>query len=414
MRGRRLGAAMILLLAASPAAAEHVGVLALDGKDAPVPRGELARRIAAAASDATAGVLTTAAENLRAGAVPRSRLERFTQVRARADEGWRSFTNVQPDAARSRLARARGDAEELLAIAGGLELYADISLRLGAVLDHLGRDAEAGDAIRVALALDPDRVLTEREFSPDVLAAVESARAVAPPTRAVRIGGSTPGRAPVELEVDGTSRGTAPLTLELPLGNHVVIARAPGHTPRALAFALNATATTELAVDLDPDPHAAAIAAGLAAGTPDGRATATVEAALRFGEVDAIIVAATAWRRDEPALLIQRCAGIPLRCTPITEIGYRDSTGLDAAARAGLEDVSTAGATLVAPTLANDRRLEQGRGNDGRCITCKPWVWAGAGAVLIAATVITLVVTADKPTHPLIILDPGATGPPLE
>jgi len=405
---------LAIAVAAAPArtaAAEHVGVIAIEGKDAPVARAELARAAAATATDATADVLATAGANLRAGAVPRARLERFTQVRALADSGWQAFLDVQPDAARRRLARARGDAEDILTLPGGIELYADVSLRLGAVLDYVGRKDDGRDAIRVALALDPDRALTEREFSPDVLAVVAAARAVAPPTRTVRIASGTPSRAPVAIEVDGTARGAAPASLELPLGTHVIVARAPDHTPRALAFALDATGSAEVTLDLDTDPDAAAVGAGLSAGASDARATATVEAALRFGEIDAVVVVATAWRRQEPALLIQRCAGIPVRCTPITELGYREASGLPAALRAGLEDVSTAAATLVVPTLAGDKRLEHGH-DTGRCLTCKPWVWASVGGAVVVATVLTLVLTADSPTKFVLGFDPGTTKPP--
>ena len=41
-----------------------------------------------------------------------------------------------------KLAHARTEAEALLALPGGGELYADAALRLGAVLGHQGRTAE--------------------------------------------------------------------------------------------------------------------------------------------------------------------------------------------------------------------------------------------------------------------------------
>src|SRR5689334_21673467 len=135
------------------ARAEHLGVIALDGRAAPVERAELARRAAAIAGDATTDVLATAPARRFAAAVAAATLERFTQVRAAAEQAWQAFLQVQPEAAEAQLSRARRDAEELVPLAGGVELYADISLRLGAVLDYQGKTAEAGVAIRAALAL---------------------------------------------------------------------------------------------------------------------------------------------------------------------------------------------------------------------------------------------------------------------
>ncbi len=386
------------------ARAEHLGVIALDGRAAPVERAELARRAAAIAGDATTDVLSTAAANLRAGAVAAATLERFTQVRAAAEQAWQAFLQVQPEAAEAQLSRARRDAEELVPLAGGVELYADISLRLGAVLDYQGKKTEAGVAIRTALALDPERALTEREFSPDVLAAVDAARAVAPPTRTVKLDASTPARTKVELEIDGVDRGTAPIELELPHGDHIAVARSPGHVARALAFTVDATASTDLAIALDPDPYAAAAEAGIGRDTSDARATAAVEAGLLFGEVDAVLVVATTWQRDEPTLLVQRCAGTPVRCTAIVEIGYHDARGLDAALESAIADASAAGATLVASTLATDERLDTT--HTERCFTCHKWTIAGISAAAIAAGVLAFVLLYDPPQKGVIYVDP--------
>jgi hypothetical protein len=409
--GRAATVLAILAIAAGPASAERLGVVAIAGTDPPLPAADLAAAVVAARPDASSDVLASAAANLRAGAVPPAVLERFTRTRAISDEGWEAFQrDVDPNRARSRLARARGDAEELLPLPGGPELYADISLRLGAVLAY-GNDPEAGDAFRVALALDPDRELTVREFSPDVLAAIAAARAATPPTRAVRVTATTPGRVPATLELDGVARGPAPQTVELAVGQHVAVARAPGHVARAIAFALTATGAVEVSVDLDPDPAAAAIAGGLAAGDSDARAAGAVETALRYGDVDAVVVVATAWLPDDrPALLAQRCAGVPVRCTQIAEVPYNPAAGVAAAVTASLDDLARAQAALVVPTLVADRRLAR-RGNGG-CLTCKPWFWAAVGGTLLAGTVITLVLVDDEPTRPEITLDTGAVLPP--
>lgn len=387
------------------ARAERVGIIALDGKAAPVDRADLADRAAAIAGDATTTVLATAAANLRAGAVAASRLERFTQVRAEADQAWQAFLQVQPDAAEAQLSRARRDAEELLTLAGGLELYADICLRLGAVLDYQGKHDDAGVAIRTAFALDPDRELTEREFSPDVLTAVAAARAVTPPTRTVKLAATTPARTRVDVEIDGVPRGAAPVEVALAHGDHVAVARSPGHVARALAFTIDATGATDLALDLDTDPYAAAVDAGIGRDTSDARATAAVEAALLFGEVDAVLVVATTWQRGEPTLLAQRCAGSPVRCTPIVEIGYHDARGLDSALSSAIDDASAAAATLVASTLATDDRLDTG--HHVSCLSCHKWTLAGIGAATVVAGVLAFVLIYDEPKKEVLWIDPG-------
>ena len=72
---------------------------------------------------------------LAAGAVPAAMLARFRRVREMIDDGWRAYLRVQIDFAQSRLAAARTEAEALVALPGGTELYADAALRLGAVLN---------------------------------------------------------------------------------------------------------------------------------------------------------------------------------------------------------------------------------------------------------------------------------------
>jgi hypothetical protein len=398
-----LAAGATLVGVAGVAAAERVGVIAIEGRDAPADRDELARATAAALPDPSLDALATATKNIRAGAVTRARLDRFTQVRAVADQGWQAFLQVQPDAAKTQLQRALVAAEDLLGLDGGLEVYADVSLRLGAVLDYQGDKDGAGIAIRAALAIDPDRELSEREFSPDVLLAVEAARAVSPPTRTVRFTGTTPARTKVAIEVDGVARGDAPVEADLAHGNHVAIARSIGHAPRAIAFAVDATGSTQHVLDLDTDPFAAAAEAGVARDTPDARATAAVEAALLFGEVDAVLVVATTWQRGDPTLLVQRCAGTPVRCTPIQEYGYGSARGLRIALATAIADVSSAAATLAASTLAGDDRLDAEPPTE--CWTCKPWVIASAGALAVTATVLTIVLLADKPKRLEVTLD---------
>jgi hypothetical protein len=403
---RHAGLAIALVGAASvPASrahAERVGVVTVATPDAPASRTQL--RDTSGLPDA----LAAAAVAITAGAVPASRLERFTTVRTLAESGWQAFLDVQPAVAAASLARARADAEALLVLDGGPELYADISLRLGVVLDHNGKTDEGADAIRLALALDPTRELSTRVFSPSALNVVAAARTLAPATRRARLAGATPSRSTVTIELDGAAPVPSPLTAELGLGHHVAIARAPGHAPRALAFTIDATSTTDLTIELDVAAELEAVSGGLAAGASDARATAAVDAALRYGDVDAVVVVATAWRGDQPSLFLQRCASTPIRCTEITELGYGADTGLAAALRTGIADISTEGARLATPTLVGDRRLTGG--GKPKCLVCRPWVWAVGGGVVLAAAVLAIVLV-DGDTGLVFDVDPNDTRP---
>ncbi len=119
----------------------------------------MASALARATGGHSARVVEDAVGEARAahagGAVPAEALAAFRRVRDVVDEGWRAYLRVTVEVAASRLTTARTDAEPLVALPGGAELYADAALRLGAVLDHLGRTQDAQAVLALALALDP-------------------------------------------------------------------------------------------------------------------------------------------------------------------------------------------------------------------------------------------------------------------
>ncbi len=152
--------------------------------------------------------ITEARGAVAAGAVPIEQLIHFRSVRDAIDEGWRAYLRVSVEFAASRLAAARQDAEALVALPGGAELYADASLRLGAVLLQQGRGDEGRAVIALAVALIPARPVTLAEFAPDVVDAAAAAHAAARlPTQHVRVASSPAG---AHLEVDGVDRGSGP------------------------------------------------------------------------------------------------------------------------------------------------------------------------------------------------------------
>lgn len=387
------------------ARADGVGVVAVSAHGG--DRSAAARAMAGAVGEGrppriVEDAIREARAQIAAGAVPVATLERFRRTREQIDEAWRAFLRVRVDFAASRLASARTEAEELVALPGGAAIYADASLRLGAVLAYLGRTAEAQTILGLALALDPARPITLAEFSPDVVAAVDAARAVTRPTRSVRIASEPAGAA---ISIDGKELGRAPLHADLAIGQHVVVARAAQHESRALAFAVDA-ATNEVAVELAPDPAWMRLAEGVTIGMDDHRAQELVDAAVRYADLDDVALVADVQLRGGPTLLVQRCAGLPARCSAVIEIGYAERSGLGAAARAAWQAARAANLRYP-PSLFGDGRVT-GTPVDTRCKLCRnPVLWGGVGAAAVIATIAVIAIVSSSRPPPVVGVDPG-------
>jgi PEGA domain-containing protein len=394
-------ALLVGAVALRSAHADGIGVIAAGGD-----RGGAAKAMAAVVSEPSKPkrIVDDAAGEARAaiaaGAVPIATLERFRRVREQVDEAWRAFLRVQVDTAASRLANARTEAESLVTLPGGAALYADASLRHGAVLAYLGRVAESQAALALALALDPERPITIAEFSPDVVAAVDAVRAQPRPARSIRITSQPAG---ATISVDGKDIGRAPLHADVPLGQHVVIARLPLYEARVMAID---EATNELALDLEQDVGWLRVAEGPTIGTSDARAQELVDAALRFADLDEVVLVADAEQRGGPTLLVQRCAGLPARCTAVVEIDYVEKSGRPAAAREAWQSVRTADLRYP-PSVFGDPRAT-GRRTDDRCKLCRsPLLWGGVGVAAVIATVAVIAIVSSSRPPPVVGVDPG-------
>jgi hypothetical protein len=402
-------AGAIAIALCGSADADGVGVISAGGD-----RGAAAKAIAGAVAEGRpARIVDDAAGEARAaivaGAVPVATLERFRRVREQIDEAWRAFLRVQVEFAASRLATARTDAEQLLALPGGAALYADASLRLGAVLGHLGRTAESQAILALALVLDWDRPITLAEFSPDVVAAIDAVRALiasrSPQVmrpRRVRISSEPAGAV---VTIDGVERGRAPLHVEVVHGQHVIVARLPLYQPRALALVVDEP-TTELKLELDQDLDWLRVAEGAAIGVGDARAQELVDASLRFADLDEVVLVADAEQRGGPTLLVQRCAGLPSRCTAVIEIGYAERAGIGAAAREAWQ-AARAADLRYPPSVFGDPRATGKRGDD-RCKLCRsPLLWGGIGVAAVAATIAVIAIVSSSRPPPVVGVDPG-------
>jgi hypothetical protein len=216
------------------------------------------------------------------------------------------------------------------------------------------------------------------------------------------------------VEVDGARVGLAPVAVDLPIGQHVVVARAPGWVARGEGFAA-AAGGGERVIHLDRDDGAAAVLAGeraLAIGTDEAAARAAVQGLVVYGDLDGVLLVAAAWRRGAPALLGQWCAGAPVRCGRVAEIGFAAAERLPLAARLLWQRVERDGD--FPPTLLVDARLvsaepapidpERRRpGPRGR----RWWRWAIAGAGVAAATAGAILLAArDSEIRPVVVVAP--------
>ena len=402
MRAPAFACAIAIAIAAPRAAvADGAGVIAANGDDRAAVAEAMARAISGRAGRVVPDAVGVARVAVAAGAVPAEVLARFRRVREQVDEGWRAYLRVAVENAQLRLAGARAEAEPLLALPGGAEVYADAALRLGAVLGHLGRRAEAQAALALALALDRDRPITLAEFSPDVIEAIDAAKRAPAPIRRLRIATEPAGAL---IRVDGAEVGRSPVEVEVVRGQHVIVARAPLHHAAVRAVAVE-DAAASVSVELQRDEDAGRLAAGAVRGLAEPAAQALIDATLRFADLDEVVVAADTTRRGGPTLLVQRCAGAPARCSAVVEIGYGERAGLAAAARAAWE-AARAGELRYPPVVLGDR----GGRRDGkdRCKVCRsPWLWTGVGAAVAAGVVLAILATSGPPPAPVVGVDPS-------
>jgi hypothetical protein len=410
------------------AAAQRIALVAHSAEHAPISVEQVEREVAQAARDAGAEVVTSplseARARLAAGAVPRQTLATFARAQQLIDEGWRSYLEVRPDYALSRLSEARRVAVGTLPLDGGNELVAEASLLLGAVKLGMGRQADAEVDFRLARSLAPDRPVTDAEFKPDVVAAFELAQS-AKTSRVTRKLTATPKRA--EIYVDGVLVGRSPIDVELAVGLHAVVARRPGYRAVASIFEVvdggkPSPRSAEVSLKLEPAPlERALLGDKLAVGTSEKDAANALEALLLYGEVDVVLQIATVWRRGAPAVLGQWSAASSrgASCGAVVEIGYPRPSEL---AKAALElyAATQRRKRTFPPTLQIDARVTDGEGRPGQAGTKgpkrpwwqSPWLWAGVGGAALTVTAI-LLLSRDETIKPVVDVRPCDFGPNL-
>ena len=415
-----LAALAVVLAAARPVAAQDVGVVVHAPAGAPASgaaiAGALARALRAGGAAPVLRPFARARERLEAGAVARSRLDGFARTRELMGQGWRAYLEARPTLAASRLGEARTRATEIVDLDGGLELYADVSLRLGAVMLALGRDDDADRDFRLAAALDPDRAVTDAVFKPAVVERYRKARSAAARPLSWRIAAEPAGAA---IEIDGRAAGVAPLSVALGRGLHVVVARAPGRAARAQAIVVADGGAGGVSLVLPVDPLVRAVRAGpvaLAIGRSEREAGEAARGLFLYGELDQLVVAAAVWRRGRPALIGQLCTAAPPGCGRPVEIEFAGPGALDRAAAGLVRALARAPLRYSLSLLVDARVVDRepppagaggpAGGGEGSRWWRSPWVWVGASGAALAVTAVVLLLTGDNEVQPVVGVDP--------
>ena len=157
---------------------------------------------------------------------------------------------------------------------------------------------------------------------------------------------------------------------------------------RARRRSRSTTAPSAIALALERDDDCGARSRSApSAACPTRPRRALVDAALRFAELDEVVLVADTDRRGGPTLLVQRCAGAPARCTAVVEIGYGDAAG-SRRPRARRGRPSRAAELRYPPSVLGDPRVTGRRVVAHHCEVCRsPWLWGGVGAAAVIGTI---------------------------
>lgn len=286
---------------------------------------------------------------------------------ARAAAGQAELNNVQPTHA-------------------VMALYAELAFVLGQAKHADGDGPAARSNFLLTQRLAPDRNLDPARYLPDVITAFRQAR---------RSGG---GRVPVQIRgqgtayVDGQSVGTAPISLDLAPGAHVIHLFSPSRLARGTRIEVSPTAPSVVVL---PDARAnlsvivargrrAAIAA---AADPLALTTAVAQLARLIGISDVVVLA-----RNEGALSVQAWRDRPPGAGMIHPVSAGDA-------------VASVLLDLAPPTVEEMVELPPSvviRGESQPSWYQRRWVQVSvAGALAVIATAIVLSASSNEGTVPI-------------
>jgi hypothetical protein len=163
--------------------------------------------------------------------------------------------------------------------------------------------------------------------------------------------------------------------------------------------------TSTIDLSLEHDVAATRLSEGAQPGLPAAPSQELTDAALRFADLDEVVLVAATDRRGGPALLVQRCTGAPAQCSAVVEVGYGDRSGLAAASREAWSEVASADLRYP-PSVFDDARVT-GQKIEDHCKLCRsPYLWGGVGVAAVVTTIVVIAVVSSSKPAPVLGVDP--------
>ncbi|MEM9187916.1 MAG: PEGA domain-containing protein [Myxococcota bacterium] len=265
----------------------------------------------------------------------------------------------------------------------------------------LGREDDAAEALRDAIAIRPAADPPEGAFPPslrDLHRQVKATMATEPP----RVMSITAVPADAEVSIDGRPSGRAPLSVNASRGRHFIEVRAVGYAPRSLSVDLR---------DTDPPPLHIALPALNAEALQNALASATVAelSALQASERTALrerleldwVVRVNREAGGEDVTRL-RGRGVSLSSGAVREAeeeGSDRSSMLRLLRRFSDDAVPTMGGLDTHSVDAGERE------DDGGSVFASPWFWTVVGVVVVGTAVgVTLALTLEP--DPVLVVEP--------
>jgi hypothetical protein len=391
-------------------------------------RAAAAQVLAASNESVVSDAMKTSRQQWLDGVLSTAQLQSLRQIAQRVQQGWQLYLRVSLDAARVELDAAVNEAIALAWDPAALQMLADALVRRGIVAAFVATTETSKEQayadIRLALRLHPGRLFDAAEFSPDVIAMINTQRNMQQPMQNVQLSVALPAAsasAMLPIAIDRAVRiavdGGKPVSvadqsmLQMAAGSHLLVAMSQVAAPIALLVNVSTEASSRpLLIPIEND----AVASALAQGVERSMAPVVVDEvwnALRAANVvGQTLVVVASWRRSQPTLLGQRCIlRTVVICTVVSDVGWSGQPNdLMSAMRSLIESVRQQQPTNHPISLVTESRVEPPKPAASRCGWCRNrWLWTGVAAATLTAAATLYVVGQQSTPAPVLIVNPA-------
>jgi hypothetical protein len=271
--------------------------------------------------------------------------------------------------------------------------YAELQLQLGVSAAHSGLLSLADAAFARAASLDPSRALLAGEAAPEVVSLAQRAFE--------RVAGAKQGTLHVvanvssaQVFIDDRALGAAPLSLRVASGLHVLRVEAEGHAPYARVFDMLEGERPPWQLVLSPDPFALALHALAAA--REGQAARDIEVACaRLFELESGLELLVFGQRAAQRGWFARCE------RAACSIGSYANLDGESPALQRVDKLASSTLTDARAWLTPERSVVAATQAAAPPLWQRWYVWAAAGAAVVAAGLWAGVATQPDPQRSL-------------